>query len=115
MNPAYFLAIKLGIPVIVQPEWNKSNYFLTQGEILVEEGRRIQKEIVLRIEDTDLANRKSILKDNELTFSKGTDAIKNGNKISRHGAKLYQIAVSRELGPEYVERIDWDTGEIRPL
>ena len=112
MRSAYLLAYKLGIPFIIQPDWNKSAYFLTQGETLLEEGRRLQREVIEEVKDKDLVDRNSLLRDNNLKFSKGTDAIKNGNKISQHGVKLYLKAVARELGPKCATQIDWSTGEI---
>ena len=44
MNPAYFLAYKLGIPVIVQPEWDECQKLREEGIKLRNEIWRLSEE-----------------------------------------------------------------------
>ena len=84
MNPAYLLALKLGIPVVVQPAWDECQKLRKKARKLWEEEN--VGEVVLQ---------------------------KEGWKLWKEGEKLYRSAVAREPGLEYTDRIDWDTGEVR--
>ena len=87
MKPAYTLALKLGIPVIVQPEWDECQNLQKEGQNLQKEGQTFQK--------------------------KGAKIWQEGEKLRREGWELYRKAISRELGYKYTGRIDWSTGEVR--
>ena len=87
MSPAYILALKLGIPVIVQPEWDECQKFQEEGQNLQKEEWTLQKE--------------------------GAKIWREGQKLRREGWEIYRKAVTRKLGPEYIDRIDWDTGEVK--
>jgi len=103
MNPAYTLAIKFGIPVIVQPEWDECQKLQADGSMIWWKGRNLWDE----------GHR--IWKEGEIFRKEGQDLLEKGNNMWKKGWKLYRKAVSRELGPEYAVKIDWNTGEVRPL
>ena len=51
MNPAYTLALKLGIPIIIQPEWSECKRLLVEGQKLRKKGRKFrEKGVELREE-----------------------------------------------------------------
>jgi len=87
MKPAYKLAIKLGIPVILQPEWDKCQKLQKEGRNLQYKGKTFQKE--------------------------GAKIWQEGEKLRNEGWELYRKAVTQKLGPKYTGRIDWSTGEVR--
>jgi len=101
MNPAYLLALKLGIPVIVQPEWNERQKFRKKGEDLIEEGLKLQEE------GWKLWGAGWKLQE------KGYKLREEGWGLRKEGVKLYREAITRELGPEYVLKINWKTGEVK--
>jgi len=88
MNPAYTLALKLGIPIIVQPAWDECHKLQEEGQKIWNEGWKLQEEWHKLLDE--------------------------GRKLREEGRELYQEAVARELGSEYIDRIDWGTGEVMP-
>ena len=94
MKPAYFLAYKLGIPVILQPEWNECQKLWDVGQKLWDESQKL-------------------LDEGQKLWDEGWRLREEGEKFRREGVSCYTKVITRELGSEYVDRIDWKTGEVR--